>query len=113
MAEFGLSSHKSILDNLSVFIYTYLDLDIHINTLYVFYYLYQIFGHVYRINSSTFHKLHPNPQKKTCHQEHAVGFQFRLIFYYIVCIVGARVVSISLLALAMKLLKCGERLVTW
>eukprot|EP00434_Breviolum_minutum_P009741 symbB.v1.2.008573.t2/scaffold511.1/size325556/20 len=42
--------------------------------------------------------------------EHAVGFQFRLIFYYIVCIVGARVVSISLLALAMKLLKCGERL---
>lgn len=43
-------------------------------------------------------------------EEHAVGFQFRLIFYYIVCIVGARVVSISLLALAMKLLKCGERL---
>jgi len=58
-------------------------------------------------NSIQIHK------KKTCHQEHAVGFQFRLIFYYIVCIVGARVVSISLLALAMKLLKCGERLVTW
>lgn len=43
-------------------------------------------------------------------QANSVGFEFRLIFYYIVCIVCARVVSISLLALAMRLLKCGQQL---
>ena len=45
-------------------------------------------------------------------QANSVGFEFRLIFYYIVCIVCARVVSISLLALAMRLLKCGQQLAT-
>lgn len=43
-------------------------------------------------------------------EAHAVGFEFRLIFYYIICIVGARVVAVSLMALSMRLLKCGQRL---
>ncbi|CAJ1389990.1 unnamed protein product [Effrenium voratum] len=38
------------------------------------------------------------------------GFQVRLIMYYIVCIVGARLVSVVLLACTMRLLKCGRRL---
>ena len=39
-----------------------------------------------------------------------VGFQFHLIFYYIICIVGARTISILVLAVAMRLIKGGRPL---
>jgi len=39
-----------------------------------------------------------------------VGFQFHLIVYYIVCIVGARIISVAMLAMVMKLIKCGRAL---
>ncbi|CAE7242172.1 NHX3, partial [Symbiodinium necroappetens] len=43
-------------------------------------------------------------------QETDVGFQFHLIVYYIVCIVGARMISVTILAMVMKLIKCGRAL---